>query len=327
MKNDSKMYKMFSYLLKYYFNINNKLSNTAKKLVFSFGTVIFIFIAITTLPVSLAAEASYPWLEQISRQDLLTAACDKFSHHQLLSRRVNQLDHILVDHRHRFLYCYVPKVACTNWKRVFMVLTQQSNATNLITIPASLAHADNTTLKLSQLPVKEAIRCLQTYTTFLMVRHPFERLLSAYRNKFSDLNDYFHSRYGKHIIQKYRKANDSENVGGVTFREFVKYLIDEGPYANEHWIPIYALCKPCQVNYTFIGRYETLAEDTRTLLNMIGQPSINFPVTRNANTKQYLRKYYQQLSIMEIKHLYKLYEMDFKLFGYSLEDIIGYDLG
>lgn len=50
----------------------------------------------------------YPWLEQVQRQELLTAGCGKFQ----VKKKVDwmQLDHILVDHKHQLLYCYVPKV-------------------------------------------------------------------------------------------------------------------------------------------------------------------------------------------------------------------------
>lgn len=113
----------------------------------------------------------------------------------------------------------------------------------------------------------------------------------------------------------------------VTFQEFVHYLLLEGANTNEHWTPIYDLCLPCILNYTFVGHYETLSEDAKTVLDMVGAPTIVFPVTRNSHTKEHLRWYFQQLSIYEIQSLYRLYEGDFKLFGYGLEEMLGYDLG
>lgn len=212
-----------------------------------------------------------------------------------------------------------------------MLLTNQSNTTNLLNIPASLAHAENSTLKLSQLPENEAMFSLQNYTLFIMVRHPFERLLSAYRNKFSDTSysKYFQDRYGRHIIKKYRMTPTTFDINNtnVTFHEFSSYLIKEGTNTNEHWMSVYDLCLPCAINYTLIGHYETLNEDTKTVLDMIGASYINFPLTRSGHTKERLKMYFQQLSLHEIRLLYKLYEKDFKLFGYNLEGILGYDLG
>lgn len=77
-------------------------------------------------------------------------------------------------------------MACTNWKRVLMVLTHRSNATNLSEISASLAHANGTLTRLTEVPANDAKEMLYKFTSFLMVRHPFERLLSAYRNKLED---------------------------------------------------------------------------------------------------------------------------------------------
>ena len=70
-------------------------------------------------------------------------------------------------------------------------------------------------------PVKtiEELREIQTtFFSFMTVRHPFERILSAYRDKFFVLKDTpnevnkavkFYKLYGRRIIQNYRSENDS----------------------------------------------------------------------------------------------------------------------
>lgn len=138
------------------------------------------------------------------------------------------------------------------------------------------------------------------------------------------------ARYGKYIIKKYRKKasiQDLKTGGNVMFREFIQYLINEGLNANEHWKPIYQLCQPCSVNYTFIGKYERFEEDSQALLDMIQAPFLIFPHTRSSGTSDILKHYYQQLSLREIEELYRLYQYDFQMFGYSLENILGFDFG
>lgn len=74
-------------------------------------------------------------------------------------------------------------MACTNWKRVLMALMHKSNASNVLDITASLAHGPTMFNKLVNYTTPEVERMLRNYTKFVFVRHPFERLLSAYRNK------------------------------------------------------------------------------------------------------------------------------------------------
>lgn len=159
--------------------------------------------------------SSYPWLEQISRQEQLLKVCDSIKNDSHIN--YSQLDHILIDHQHKLLYCYVPKVACTNWKRVLMVLTGRSNASNLVDISATLAHDVNSTLSLPELSETEAQYCLNNYINFLMVRHPFERLLSAYRNKFESSHPsakYFQVSFIVHVnkIKTYFRGYSVWNV-------------------------------------------------------------------------------------------------------------------
>ena len=55
----------------------------------------------------------------------------------------------------------------------------------------------------------------------MVVRHPFERILSAYRDKLEDLSrdieareGYYYTMYGKHIVAEYRDKTD-KNLTGV----------------------------------------------------------------------------------------------------------------
>lgn len=64
-----------------------------------------------------------------------------------------------------------------------MVLTERSNVTNLMDIPANIAHANTSLTRLSEYNENDAKLYLNNYVSFVMVRQPFERLLSAYRNK------------------------------------------------------------------------------------------------------------------------------------------------
>uniref|UniRef100_A0A1Y1JY69 Carbohydrate sulfotransferase n=2 Tax=Photinus pyralis TaxID=7054 RepID=A0A1Y1JY69_PHOPY len=217
-----------------------------------------------------------------------------------------------------------------------MVLTERANATNLMDIPASLAHANSSLIRLSEYTTKEAQYYLNHYLSFVIVRQPFERVLSAYRNKLEDTlpsAKYFQARVGRYIVKNYRAnatRRDLENGDNVTFREFAQYLIREGirnDVANEHWKPIYELCHPCVINYTFIGKYEQLDEDSDVILKMINAPSVLFPRSKSGQTSERLKQYLRQLSLKDIEQLYRMYEFDFKLFGYNLESILGFDIG
>lgn len=112
----------------------------------------------------------------------------------------------------------------------------------------------------------------------LVVRHPFERVLSAYRDKLENSvagrehgTLYFYEKYGSKIVRKYRDKNfipprDDQVVrrqgapppAGIepTFREFVEYLIDTNlaSYGDDHWMPYYLFCTPCSLKYDIVAK-------------------------------------------------------------------------
>lgn len=236
-------------------------------------------------------------------------------------QRRTLLRHIIVNDKYKFLYCYVPKVACSNWKRVLKVLDG-----SLASVDAKLKMDHKSDLVfLADLSAEQIRYRLRHYYKFLFVREPLERLLSAYRNKFGEIKEY-QQRYGQDIIRRYRKNPAASKGDDVTFSEFLQYLVDEDEEKmNEHWMPIYNLCQPCAVPYDFIGSYERLREDANQVLETINAPTyIQFPERQawyKPVTKETFHYFLCNTPQGLIRELLPKYIMDYSLFAYSLPNI------
>ena len=87
-------------------------------------------------------------------------------------------------------------------------------------------------------------------------RNPFERLVSAYREKIQGaLPGTLHDKLRRRITQDFRgvtvpKKKRLPIVYIPTFKEFTQYLVREsqaGKVPEMHWAPVYSFCNPCQV--------------------------------------------------------------------------------
>lgn len=260
-----------------------------------------------------------------------------------------ELDHLIVDDTHQIIYCYVPKVACTNWKRVMVVLSQSLISpssgkpyTDPEAVPPDLVHNSSLHLTFAKfwrhygsLSRHLMALKLQHYTKFLFVRDPFVRLISAFRNKFGRPNQDFYKQFGSVMLRRYGNVSGSlpetaaeAFAAGIkpTFQQFVSYLLDQETEKesifNEHWRQVYRLCHPCQVKYDFIGQLETLETDAEHLLKLLEVDNLlHFPSgARNRTATSWERDWFKQIPISMRRDLYKLYEPDFELFGYPKPD-------
>ncbi|CAH2002317.1 unnamed protein product [Acanthoscelides obtectus] len=237
----------------------------------------------------------------------------------------------LVDTKNKLVWCNVFKAASTSWMYNFNILAGYS--------PRFLSKSKLVPMALARQryprPSLEALRkAFNDSVSFLIARHPFERLLSAYRDKLQyALPHTHHQKLGQEIIKKYREKlkKQQQNISQQrwpTFPEFVVYLLDSirsGQAPDMHWAPITQFCTPCMFDFKIIAHTETLQDEQVYLIKVAKLEHLVKPEWRNAGkgaTSQNLKKYYSQLTRSQILQLYHFYRYDFELFNYSVQDYL-----
>ncbi|XP_078353576.1 carbohydrate sulfotransferase 11-like isoform X2 [Oculina patagonica] len=237
------------------------------------------------------------------------------------------LNHILVDEKLKILFCFIPKISCTQWKSFMVKLrltenewTRFSKILNNSKTIAQIHEAKNFKF-LHSYPTEEAKRVLKSYFKIVFVREPFERLLSAYLSKFVVerlTNSYFHATHGRKIIERYRPGGNPEDRN-VTFDEFIHHVVD-GNW-DDHWAGYDNLCHPCGIHYDFIGKFENLEEEARQLLEISGisrKKNVSFPEVKPSSTSSKIPFYYSQISKERLYRIVQLYGGDSEMFQYDL---------
>ncbi|XP_070581489.1 carbohydrate sulfotransferase 11-like [Ptychodera flava] len=207
---------------------------------------------------------------------------------------------IAVNEKHKILFCVIAKVGATNWRQAFL----------------KLAGTYKENVGIYQQPIKSItgfkpaaqMSMLKTYTKVMFVRHPFERLLSAYLDKFIENPDYsFLKQYGK-AIRKTANSNGSLD-GSLTFDKFVSFLL-KTRQRNRHWMMYSDSCDPCRIQYDFIGKFDTLQSDIRYISDTLNM-TLDFAKTAGHATGSTNRtsSFYSLLSKEQILGLYKIMKM------------------
>ena len=248
----------------------------------------------------------------LKRQATIRAFCKRNNrtNHDVNTKKLNS---IIVDEKFKILYCYIPKVACSQWKTVMASLNRTKSR-------KWIHHTKNFKF-LNAYPRDEVEKMLKTYFKFVFVREPFERLLSAYLNKFYSGDPAFHKTYGRTIIKKYRRGGKPEDKN-ITFDEFLNYVVNIGNgYWNEHWQTYDKLCHPCEIQYNFIGRFRNLEEEARYVLKISGisrKLNISFPQVKPSSTSSKIPFFYSQIRKERLYRVVRLFGDDSLMFGYDL---------
>uniref|UniRef100_A0A1B0D8W1 Carbohydrate sulfotransferase n=1 Tax=Phlebotomus papatasi TaxID=29031 RepID=A0A1B0D8W1_PHLPP len=229
---------------------------------------------------------------------------------------------------HGLAWCNVFKAASSSWMYYFNILGGYNLAylQRTKTSPLELARQ-----RFPRPTLPELADSLANSISFLIVREPFERLLSAYRNKIEGFRNKYYKILAEQIVKKYRKTPKTKDSSGPTFKEFLTYLIHHyksGNRFDEHWSPIYSFCTPCSINYTLIAKVETFQRDTEYIIRQAGLESLLLNKLPNkkiraisnrstSDTRHLIPKYFGQIDAQTLDQILEIYEPDFELFGYN----------
>ncbi|KAL4708385.1 hypothetical protein ACJJTC_019621 [Scirpophaga incertulas] len=246
-----------------------------------------------------------------------------------------------VDHVHNLVWCNIFKAASSYWLYKFNILGGYERKFLARTRQTPLMLARKKFPRPGEEELRDAISS-PGVISLMVVREPFVRLLSAYRDKLEHLTPPYYRKLARAIIAEHRE--DAKRIFGPiksygpTFYEFVAYLIanhkslGQNFRFDEHWAPYYYFCTPCAVNFTVIAKVETLSRDSAYVIQQLGlghlldkgvsNRRIRLRTVMNKskdgkNTTALMKYYFNQLDKKMLDDLLQIYGIDFEMFGYN----------
>ncbi|KAI4490147.1 hypothetical protein M0804_004329 [Polistes exclamans] len=262
------------------------------------------------------------------RKQKIQNTCKNYTNEELQLNK--NFPNMIIDTKHGISWCPIYKVGSSTWMKNFAILAGILTDTTMNLINQNTIQMNNIVKQAfpCDLNINKTLKKLQSTKKFLIVRHPFERLLSAYRDKLEHINgrEYYYKRFGRHITHKYRRHKNSTRAKlEPTFEEFLEFIANE-KYFDEHWAPYYDTCKPCTIHYDYILKFETFQEDHRFFMQETRLKYYLYKKSDFTNINPYgrttsrlLKKYLENIPKLLLWKIYKIYEKDFQLFSYSID--------
>ncbi|XP_063597671.1 carbohydrate sulfotransferase 10-like [Penaeus indicus] len=259
------------------------------------------------------------------------------------------------DHTPSIVWCPIYKVASTTWMNNFFSVANlsRSDESALERFNQKLEWKKRKGNDIKQLfdhklvydlypgpqSPEERARVLKNSVRVIIVRHPFSRILSVYRDKMATRNPrplkFNFKELQAYIRKTYRSRHTSNRSRFPSFPEFIQYVIDStGNFTSYEdwkenvncWLPYWVRCTVCSLDYNIIIKLETMEEDKRFLATLSRLNELKDKATwmhlKTAPSSDLGAKYYKQLTRHQILQLYERYEPDFKLFQYDIKDYL-----
>lgn len=226
------------------------------------------------------------------------------------------------------VYIENSKVACTKIKKLLLEIDNYPRRWSDIISKEVHIHNKEFTgmIGAADLTPEGLVRVLEdeSYYRFGFVRNPYDRMLSAYKDKIlapqtsPDKKGYVAVACR---IKAKMSGGDPLRINldktPVTFSEFVKYVSKERPYdMDRHWLHQYLTMWHPYCDFDFIGKFENFADDLKTVLSEIGAPArmIESASQRSNASFRSSDKYYDEKLA---KIVYRTFKKDFEIYQYD----------
>ncbi|XP_071524493.1 carbohydrate sulfotransferase 8-like [Panulirus ornatus] len=238
--------------------------------------------------------------------------------------------------RYNLMVCLTPKVATSTW--MVHLHHIRGVAPNTSTLHGNYWKNQIKACKVLG-GVSSVRRRAQTALNIMTTRHPLERLLSAFRDKFAGgrrlvrPQSYDHYRYfWKPALKALKKPIHTLQV---TFPEFLRFAMMHS--WEPHWVPVFETCSPCSFSYRYVMRLETFTEDLRYLREKLAIKDIDLSQNFNAKAtsegsadtgvrvtevgtlpKNSTIQHFLQVPTQLLAQVIGFYKMDLEAFGYQV---------
>ena len=220
---------------------------------------------------------------------------------------------IIVSDRFKLLGCLIDKVGSTNIQRIFYILNGLTNVTD----PGEVTQHDarkytneyfygvNKSRKSNYVAAVHSR--LKSYTTFMFVRHPLERIVSAYRD--NKPNNVFQNWRAKSIVPDFEK--------------YIDILLQNKSHYSKPLRPLYMMCNPCRIAYDFIGSLDSFDSDMAAILQAVGaETAVSIPQRRytgynKQRSSDVFEMYFKDIPMNKLVKLEQIYDIDYMLFGFE----------
>ena len=174
---------------------------------------------------------------------------------------------------HNWIFCIPPKTGTTNWQRSLVAgLDHVHNFSSNDMKQGKMLYAALTKMSnINNIQKTKRILFSDENIKIMNVRHPVDRLYSAWHDKFRRNMEFHQMGKLKDFLPKMTKRYFAPEGYLCSWPDFVSYWLNETDQNNYnyHWQTAIWQCLPCGYDYEFITKTETASDDSRKIMKVL----------------------------------------------------------